>query len=130
MEQSLAQILSQYKLTQFQPFCETVIKAFDGHPDMEPNEQPLAQIIAFLKGCDDEDPLELRIRFKHELAQLRAFELRAYQKRNDGTLRFFNALVETYAEFSKNAPDIQTYVNIHPYPPTDILKKVIEATRA
>ncbi len=130
MQQELSQILSQHELTQFQPFCETVIKAFDGYPDIEPNEQPLAQIIAFLKGCDDEDPLELRIRFKHELAQLRAFELRAYKTHGDGTMTFFNALVETYAEFSKNAPNIKTYINIHPYPPSDILKKVIEATRA
>jgi len=131
METSLEQILSQYNLDAYLPFCKQIINAYDGYPDMEPDEYPLYQITQFLRGCDDEDPEELTIRFKHELAKLRVFELRAYKTPRNGTRVFFNAMDETYKQFAENKDPASTlthYVNIHPYPTSDIIKKIIEST--
>ena len=131
MENTLKQILRQHKLEAYQPFCERIINAYDGFPDMEPDEHPLYQLSQFLQGCDDEDPTELAIRFKHELAQLRVFELRAYKSDRTGTRVFFNPMEETYKQFSGNkdpAATLTHYVNIHPYPASDIIKKIIEST--
>jgi len=101
---------------------KTLENNFHGYP-LDEDQRPASAILNILKSLEPEDNVEER--FLNRVHNLDCFTYRAYylDKNNDNEAIYWNPLIETFENFSKNSPiNYQTDME---YPATDIINQWI-----
>ena len=125
-KKTLTQLMTQYDLVDYEDIVSWFIAAFEGFPFEDETDAPAYQLARYLSRSTSLESAERKVRFKHELSKLKAFESRAYTLFRDGKLRFFNPLCDRYIDFKKQNINVETYFTVTRFPPADMILKQVE----